>query len=116
IIIMKYNQFTIFVFLVFLFITSFECVNLNFNLESMFNTVEQDQNAFDTDSDDLVLKMKSFFDTYADKLQKNTNIVDKLILPDQKAEYIKNFSIEDLNRDVTNFIEENKQMREKDLK
>jgi hypothetical protein len=71
------------------------------------------------DPDDMIMKMKEFFDNYAVKLKNNMKRVDKILIPGvNKPEpvYTSNFNLEDLSKKAQNFIEENNQIREKDLK
>jgi hypothetical protein len=72
----------------------------------------------DLDSDDLILKMKSFFDTYASKLKNNMNGVDKLLVPGDKslAVYTKNYNLQEFSHQARDYLENFTDMRRKDLK
>lgn len=62
----------------------------SFSLESLLalqeSSEENDNNDFD--SDDVILKLKSFFDKYANSLKNKIKHVNKIILPsDENVKY-----------------------------
>lgn len=107
----KMKNFLIAIF--FLWIFLFNYVHSNSFEEEALNE------NLDLDSDDLILKMKSFFDTYANKLKNNMKGVDKIITPgvsNSQAVYTKNYNLEDFNRQTREFIENLSEIRRRDLK
>ena len=72
---------------VFLFIINLIIINQinSFSLESLLGLESQElneeENNNDMDSDDVILKLKTFFDKYANSLKNKIKHVDKIILP-----------------------------------
>jgi hypothetical protein len=86
--------------------------SLNLNLESSLLD----------DPDEMITKMKTFFDSYANKLKNSIKGVEKIILPNNsnsdkpKVEYVTNFSVSDLSSQAATFVEDSHSARERDLK
>jgi chromosome segregation ATPase len=72
-------------------------------------------NQDEMDSDDMVYKMKEYFDNYAIKLKQSTKTFDKIVLP-QEIVYTDKFDLDDLNRKSKTFVSDSSTAQEKDLK
>ncbi len=79
----------------------------------MLNTAIESPDS--SDSDDIMLKMKNFFDEYAKKVNEQTNVVDKLLLPSDRVEYIKNYNPNSIKILSNNYIEDLSAIRNRDL-
>lgn len=118
---MKQNVLFLLIFISYLFVHSYA-----FNLDSILNNMNMNQNELETDSDnmmdtdDLIFKMKSFFEQYANKLKNNIKVATKVILPSDNEkdnpEYITNFDIEELKRRTQGVLDDINKIREKDLR
>lgn len=53
---------------------------LSLSLENVFG-IGDEYNNEDVDSDDMIFKLKSFFDKYAETVKNKIKTVDKIILP-----------------------------------
>ena len=86
---MKGNKITILLFI--LNIILFKKTE-SFSLENILGiqNFSNEENNSETDSDDVILKLKVFFDKYANSLKNNLKTVDKLILPAKQGENVNN--------------------------
>ena len=57
----------------------------SFSLESLLGlqSINEEESNNDLDSDDVILKLKTFFDKYADSVKNKVKSVDKIILPSE---------------------------------
>jgi hypothetical protein len=113
------------IFLLIIVILIFGVRSERLNLEEFLMNNNKNENTFGSESapdpDDVIYKMKNFFDTYTENLKNSVKSVDKLYLPnnsttDENAVYVSEFDPNSLKRLSQNIVEENNQMREKDLR
>jgi hypothetical protein len=94
--------------------------SVKFNLQEFARNALEAESENNIDSDDLIFQMKSFFDSYANKLKNSMKGVDKLIIPSNTSVpeivYSTSYDLDDFKKQTGNFLEDNIQMREKDLK
>lgn len=107
---MKHNVFFVLLnFMFFLLMSNYKCMSLELESESV------------TDADDMIAKMKNFFDSYVNNIKNNIKVVDKIKILNNSTEneiYVpaQQFSISDLKHQSENFIEDLIKSSEKDLK
>jgi hypothetical protein len=94
--------------------------SVKFNLQEFARNALEAESENNIDSDDLIFQMKSFFDSYANKLKNSMKGVDKLIIPSNTSApeivYSTSYDLDDFKKQTGNFLDDNIQMREKDLK
>ena len=107
---------SIFVFFLFLFVFMYDSIYCE-GLEELMQLNENNEVIMDTD--DMIYKMKTFFDNYYKKSQNHMFDVDKIIQPSKKEnniEYVRNFDLNQFLSKGQNYIDENILFLEKDLK